>query len=96
MTDVYAEWSLATVEEGMGTKYTEPSNRAIDDVHTVLVVNLFEAYYNDVCLAKSNVFVACTFLQQGMVPVAPTTPSVVITIRALEVFRITSLSAAHV
>lgn len=55
-------------------------------------MNLFAAaYYADISIIEGDVFVASALVRQGLMPVAPHFPTVIITFRALEVFRATQL-----
>ncbi|KAJ7092066.1 hypothetical protein B0H15DRAFT_948248 [Mycena belliarum] len=91
MTDAYVSWDLETAQDGLASVYTQPRDAEVEETNEIFVVDLFSAYYADVPIIKSDVFVASAYVRQGLMPVAPHFPSVVISIRALEVFRTTSL-----
>jgi hypothetical protein len=48
-------------------------------------------YYADVPLLQGEHFVASAYVSQGLMPAAPYSPNVAITIRTLEIFRVTQL-----
>ncbi|KAJ7094752.1 hypothetical protein B0H15DRAFT_798886 [Mycena belliarum] len=91
MTDAYVSWDLETAQDGLASVYTQPRDAEVEETNEIFVVDLFSAYYADIPIIKSDVFVASAYVRQGLMPVAPHFPSVVISIRALEVFRTTSL-----
>ncbi|KAJ7244802.1 hypothetical protein B0H12DRAFT_1073675 [Mycena haematopus] len=86
MVDAYLEWAVDGAERGLGSLYHHPEDTVVEASARVYVVDLF-SYYADAPLVEGDQFVASGLIRQGLVPVAPHLPSVVITLRALEVFR---------
>ncbi|KAJ7073352.1 hypothetical protein B0H15DRAFT_806803 [Mycena belliarum] len=91
MTDVYLVWKLATAEAGLGAAYLPPEDASVEHTQRILVVDNFSAAYDEIPIIQGDLFVASALVRQGLMPVAPYLPSVVITIRALEVYRVTRL-----
>ncbi|KAJ7195403.1 hypothetical protein B0H12DRAFT_1082211 [Mycena haematopus] len=91
MVDAYLKWALDTADSGLGTLYQHPEDKVVETTLRVYVVDMFSAYYAEVPIAADDVLVASAFVRQGLFPVAPHFPSVVITARALEVFRVIQL-----
>ncbi|KAJ7813590.1 hypothetical protein B0H13DRAFT_2382351 [Mycena leptocephala] len=91
MADVYMAWSLDTAEEGMGKLYAHPEDAVVEQTQRVYVVDLFTAYYADILIIVGDQFITSAYVRQGLMPVAPYTPTTVITLRTLEVFHAMSL-----
>ncbi|KAF8178807.1 hypothetical protein K438DRAFT_1977654 [Mycena galopus ATCC 62051] len=87
MTEAYMGWSLAMAEKGLGGSYVQPDNLVIEDTRRVWVVDLFLAYYQDVPIVRGDAFPSGAYIRHGLMPSVPYMASVVITLRALEVFR---------
>ncbi|KAF8128079.1 hypothetical protein K438DRAFT_2000463 [Mycena galopus ATCC 62051] len=87
MTEAYMGWSLAMAEKGLGGSYVQPDNLVVEDTRRVWVVDLFLAYYQDVPIVRGDVFPSSAYIRHGLMPSVPYMASVVITLRALEVFR---------
>ncbi|KAJ6528195.1 hypothetical protein B0H19DRAFT_1083718 [Mycena capillaripes] len=86
MTDVYMDWAVNTAGEGLGSLYAHPLDAVIEETRKILVVDVF-SYYADVPIIEGDLFVASAYVHQGLMPVAPHLPTVVITVRTLETFR---------
>ncbi|KAJ7915783.1 hypothetical protein B0H13DRAFT_2231808 [Mycena leptocephala] len=91
MVDAYMAWSLDTAEEGMGKLYSHPDDAVVEQTQRVYVVDLFTAYYADVPIVSGDQYITSAYVRQGLMPVAPYTPTAVITLRTLEIFRAASL-----
>ncbi|KAF8144404.1 hypothetical protein K438DRAFT_1992863 [Mycena galopus ATCC 62051] len=87
MTNAYMSWSLAMSEKGLGGEYEQPEHLVTQDKEQVWVVDLFSAYATDVPIVKGDVFLTSAYIRQGLMPTTPYDPNVLITVRALEVFR---------
>ncbi|KAF8179785.1 hypothetical protein K438DRAFT_1977146 [Mycena galopus ATCC 62051] len=87
MTEAYMGWSLAMAEKGLGGGYVQPDDLVVEDTRRVWVVDLFSAYYQDVPIVRGDAFPSCTYIRHGLMPSVPYMASVVITLRALKVFR---------
>ncbi|KAJ7855762.1 hypothetical protein B0H14DRAFT_3448862 [Mycena olivaceomarginata] len=84
-------WSLASAEEGLGKLYTQPEDIVVEEHTSIYVVDLFSAYYADVPLVQGEHDVASAYVGQGLMPAAPYSPNVTITIRTLEIFWVMQL-----
>ncbi|KAJ6614479.1 hypothetical protein B0H10DRAFT_2221215 [Mycena sp. CBHHK59/15] len=91
MADSYVDWGAATAEDGLGATYTQPEGAVVEETRNVLVVCFLAAYYQDVPIIRGDHLVASAFVRQGLMPVAPHVPTVVITVHALEVYRVAHL-----
>ncbi|KAJ7041670.1 hypothetical protein C8F04DRAFT_1252601 [Mycena alexandri] len=86
MVEAYLAWSLDTAEHGLTELFTHPGDAAVD-MQRVYVVDLFTAYFAEVPITQADEYVASAYVRQGLTPAAAVFPSVVITVRVLEVFR---------
>ncbi|KAF8132147.1 hypothetical protein K438DRAFT_1694684, partial [Mycena galopus ATCC 62051] len=91
MVDQYMQWSLATAEEGFGRLYEQPEDAVVQDTHRIYVVDLFSASYAEVGIVQGDRNLAAAYIRHGLVPATPHLTNVAITIRSLEVFRVTQL-----
>ncbi|KAF7347990.1 hypothetical protein MSAN_01751100 [Mycena sanguinolenta] len=91
MTDAYIEWSLSVAERGLGCDYALPAEAVVQDSRRVLVVDIFTAVQQDLHLIRGDGFVASACIRQGWMPVSPYFPTVMITIRVLEIYRVSHL-----
>ncbi|KAF8209728.1 hypothetical protein K438DRAFT_1959963 [Mycena galopus ATCC 62051] len=87
MTTAYMGWSSAMSEKGLGGEYEQPEDLVMQDKEQVWVVDLFSAYAKDVPIVKGDEFLTSAYIRQGFMPTTPYDPNVLITVRALEVFR---------
>ncbi|KAJ7869704.1 hypothetical protein B0H14DRAFT_2571643 [Mycena olivaceomarginata] len=87
MTDAYVDWDLAMADKGLGGSYTQPEDSVEEDRHPMWVVDLFGAYLQAVPIIAGDAFIASAFVRNGLMPCSPHEPSVVVTVRVLEVFR---------
>ncbi|KAJ7310676.1 hypothetical protein DFH08DRAFT_1046440 [Mycena albidolilacea] len=86
ITNAYMDWSLTMADKGLGGDYTQLEGSVEEEKHPVWVVDLFSAYYQDVPIVDADVFIALVFVQNGLMPCSPHEPSVVMTMRVVEVF----------
>ncbi|KAJ7705953.1 hypothetical protein B0H16DRAFT_1746965 [Mycena metata] len=86
MVDAYLAWSLDTAEHGLSKLFTHTEDAAVE-TRRVYAVDLFTAYFTEVPITATDNFVASAYVRQGLMPAAAVFPSVVITVRVLEVFR---------
>ncbi|KAJ7358006.1 hypothetical protein DFH08DRAFT_801867 [Mycena albidolilacea] len=91
MTDAYMSWSVAMLEEGVSGEYVQPESSMVEDMQRVLVVDLFKASYKDVLIMRGDVFMASTYVHQGLMPSTPLHPTAVVTVHTLELFRMMQL-----
>ncbi|KAJ7033780.1 hypothetical protein C8F04DRAFT_1183753 [Mycena alexandri] len=86
MVEAYLAWSLDTAEHGLTKLFTHAEDAAVE-TRRIYVVDLFTAYFADVPITSADQYVASAYVRQGLMPAAAVFPSVVITVRVLEVFR---------
>ncbi|KAK7046968.1 hypothetical protein R3P38DRAFT_2507024 [Favolaschia claudopus] len=92
MTDAYLEWSLANPGPGFASSSsTEVDSAEWEEARRVMVVDMFSASHQMLPLLRSDAYVASACVREGWMPSSPYFPSVVITLRALEVYRVTRL-----
>ncbi|KAF8147971.1 hypothetical protein K438DRAFT_1779830 [Mycena galopus ATCC 62051] len=96
MVDQYMQWSLAMAEDGFGRLYEQagpeqPEDAVVQDTHRIYVVDLFSASYVEVGIVQGDRNLAAAYICHGLVPTTPQLTTVAITIRSLEVFRVTQL-----
>ncbi|KAJ7898283.1 hypothetical protein B0H14DRAFT_2557314 [Mycena olivaceomarginata] len=94
MANAYMTWDLGMSEKDLGDEYTLLEGAVIEETRQVMVVDLF-ARWREVPIAEGDVFVASTYVRQGLMPSTPHHASVVITVRALELFRLFQLRCPH-
>ncbi|KAJ7866709.1 hypothetical protein B0H13DRAFT_2236793 [Mycena leptocephala] len=91
MSDAYLQWSLESGDDGLAHRYEPPADAVVQERRKVLVVDMFSATHEELVLIAGDQYVSSGCVRQGWVPVAAYFPTVVVTIRALEVFRVMSL-----
>ncbi|KAJ7817185.1 hypothetical protein B0H14DRAFT_3474817 [Mycena olivaceomarginata] len=91
MADAYMAWDLGMSEKDLGDKYALLEGVVIEETRQVMVVDLFAARWREVPIAEGDVFVASAYVHQGLMPSTPHHASVVITVHALELFRLLQL-----
>ncbi|KAJ7738682.1 hypothetical protein DFH07DRAFT_870478 [Mycena maculata] len=93
MTDAYLALSLATADtgEGLPSAVKSPEDVEVQENLMVLVVDMFSATRQSLALIHGDSYVASACVRQGWMPSAPSIPTVVITIRVLEVYRVADL-----
>ncbi|KAJ7840355.1 hypothetical protein B0H13DRAFT_2366292 [Mycena leptocephala] len=91
MSDAYLQWSLESGNNGLAYRYEPPADAVVQEKRKVLVVDMFSATHEELVLIAGDQYVSSGCVHQGWVPVAAYFPTVVVTIRALEVFRVVSL-----
>ncbi|KAJ7853837.1 hypothetical protein B0H14DRAFT_3653218 [Mycena olivaceomarginata] len=92
MADSYMDFGVAVAEEdGLPLSCAVPAPEEVQEVRDVLVVDMFSTTHEDLCLVAGDVSVAFACVHRGWMPVSPFIPTAVITIRALEVYRVARL-----
>ncbi|KAK7028351.1 hypothetical protein R3P38DRAFT_3314844 [Favolaschia claudopus] len=92
MADTYMDWSVEIGEEdGLASTYRLPEGTRVQGIRKVVVVDIFAASREDLHFVAGDALEACSCIRQGWIPSSPTTPTAVVTIRALEIFRVTRL-----
>ncbi|KAJ7625221.1 hypothetical protein B0H17DRAFT_1340330 [Mycena rosella] len=91
ITDAYMDWSLKSKDQGMGAMLQADPDEMVLNHLPLVVIDVFSAYEAEVPMFARDKFVASGLMNLGLVPCSPYGPTVAITIRALEIFRVTSL-----
>ncbi|KAJ7796922.1 hypothetical protein B0H14DRAFT_3157767 [Mycena olivaceomarginata] len=91
MADAYLEFSLAIADEGLMASPRVPENADVQETRDLLVVDMFSASHEDLKMIGADAYIASACVRQGWMPCAAYFPTVVITIRALEVYRVARL-----
>ncbi|KAJ7809272.1 hypothetical protein B0H14DRAFT_2867397 [Mycena olivaceomarginata] len=91
MTNAYVDWSLAMADKGLGGDYAQLEGSVEEDRQSVWVVDLFSAYCQDVPIVTGDAFIASAFVRNRLMLCSPHEPSVVMTVRVLEVFHVLQL-----
>ncbi|KAF8179539.1 hypothetical protein K438DRAFT_1768902 [Mycena galopus ATCC 62051] len=86
MVDAYMSWCA---EADLGPS-REGTPAMVEEIE-ITVVDLYESSKRDVELNAGGAGVAAALIKQGLVPCAPTKPSVAITTRVLELYRTTHI-----
>ncbi|KAJ7824252.1 hypothetical protein B0H14DRAFT_3469498 [Mycena olivaceomarginata] len=85
MADAYVTWDLGMSEKDLGDEYTLPEGSVIEETRKLRCGTA--ARWREVPIAQGDAFVASAYVRQGLMPSTPHHASVVITVRALELFR---------
>ncbi|KAJ7204522.1 hypothetical protein C8J57DRAFT_1542249 [Mycena rebaudengoi] len=88
MLKAYMAW-CAKGDGVPGPQAREGSPPAMEEVYELTVVDLYECYTQDVMLEPTAGGIAPSLILQGLMPCAPWTPTVAISTRVLELFRVT-------
>ncbi|KAJ7777819.1 hypothetical protein DFH07DRAFT_950870 [Mycena maculata] len=91
MANAYLAFSLTATEGPLPYMSKTPEGAVLEETRDVLVVDMFSASQQDLGLIHGDRGVASACVRHGWMPVAPYFPTVVITIRALEIFRVMRL-----
>ncbi|KAF7337160.1 hypothetical protein MVEN_02154000 [Mycena venus] len=92
MTDAYLDFGVAVAEEDGIPAYSEvPGAAGVQETRKIFVVDVFSACHKELRLVAGDAYIASACVRWGWMPVSPWTPTAVITIRALEMYRITHL-----
>ncbi|KAJ7726036.1 hypothetical protein DFH07DRAFT_970647 [Mycena maculata] len=91
MADAFLKYSLDSGNAGLDYLYELPGDAVVQETREVLVVDMFAATYKHLSLIAGDEYISTACLRQGWMPVSAYYPTVVITVRALEVFRVTNL-----
>ncbi|KAF7359988.1 hypothetical protein MVEN_00725800 [Mycena venus] len=86
----YLDFSLRTKGGNLAVLDGHPDEMAINH-YPLIVVDLFSAYQAEIPMFDRDEFVASGLVNLGLFPCSPYDPTVAITTRALEVFRVTRL-----
>ncbi|KAJ7872565.1 hypothetical protein B0H13DRAFT_2349438 [Mycena leptocephala] len=89
MSDAYLQWSLESGDDGLAHRYEPPRTQWCKRDAKFLWWTC--ATHEELVLIAGDQYVSSGCVRQGWVPVAAYFPTVVVTIRALEVFRVMSL-----
>ncbi|KAJ6550722.1 hypothetical protein B0H10DRAFT_2242599 [Mycena sp. CBHHK59/15] len=92
MADAYMELALKIDGIlGLAASYPPAEGVEVQQRIPVDVIDIFSCSQQDLCIVDGDVRVASACVRRGWIPVSPWIPNTVITIRALEVFRVARL-----
>ncbi|PPQ80089.1 hypothetical protein CVT24_006543 [Panaeolus cyanescens] len=91
MIDAYLDWSLKQGDKGLGNETTPTYDEEPESHMTVKKVDTYISTTCEIPLYPSLPSVAASFVRQGLIPCAPTAPSLAISVRVLELFRASSM-----
>ncbi|KAH7904826.1 hypothetical protein BJ138DRAFT_1119044 [Hygrophoropsis aurantiaca] len=102
LTDGYLNWSLNRSKAGKKSFFEEfrrDENDVINDANSgqwpIKVIDVICAEAVTIKIIPSDVFIASALTRQGLIPCSPISPTVAITIDALEVYRVARLRSPH-
>ncbi|KAG0708391.1 hypothetical protein DFH29DRAFT_1045059 [Suillus ampliporus] len=102
ITEAYLEWSLQRVRSGTRPGFFhQMAKDALTEVGadsgswTATIVDLFCAEKVTLTLKATDSFIASALVRQGVIPCSPISPSVAVTVDALEFYRIAHLRDPH-
>ncbi|KAG2149247.1 hypothetical protein DEU56DRAFT_729669 [Suillus clintonianus] len=102
ITEAYLEWSLQRVRSGTRPGFFhQMAKDALTEVGadsgswTATIVDLFCAEKVTLTLKATDSFIASALVRQGVIPCSPISPSVAVTVDALEFYRIAHLRDLH-
>ncbi|KAJ6590434.1 hypothetical protein DFH09DRAFT_1306980 [Mycena vulgaris] len=92
LADAYLELGVDVAKgEGLAASYDVPVDAEVQEEREILVVDVFSTSHQDLRLVRGDACIASACVRRGWIPVSPWTPTVIITIRALEVYRVAHL-----
>ncbi|KAF7344239.1 hypothetical protein MVEN_01715100 [Mycena venus] len=86
MADAYLAFSLAIADDGLVASPRIPENTSVQETRKLLVVDMFSASHQGLKMIGSDAYIALACVRSGWMPCVAYFPTVVITIRALEVY----------
>ncbi|KAG0694180.1 hypothetical protein DFH29DRAFT_1083929 [Suillus ampliporus] len=102
ITEAYLEWSLQRVQSGTRPGFFhQMAKDALTEVGadsgswTATIVDLFCAEKVTLTLKATDSFIASALVRQGVIPCSPISPSVAVTVDALEFYQIAHLRDPH-
>ncbi|KAJ6571906.1 hypothetical protein B0H19DRAFT_1255832 [Mycena capillaripes] len=91
MTDTYLGWDLAVGDGGLDYVYKVLQDAVVEERCSVHVEDVFSVADRELVLLVGDPYMAAACVHHGWMPVSPYMPSVVITLCALEVYRVAHL-----
>ncbi|KAJ6501846.1 hypothetical protein DFH09DRAFT_1102393 [Mycena vulgaris] len=91
MADAYVQWQLSVSEGGLATEYELPEGSVVEETRSIVVVDMFSCRDSQIEIIRGDAYVSAAFVRQGLMPISPYFPSVAISIRTLEVYRVAHL-----
>ncbi|KAJ7645339.1 hypothetical protein B0H17DRAFT_1216045 [Mycena rosella] len=90
MTDAYIKWdaTYGSFKEGLPEC---PEEDEIEKEYKLQVIDVFGTHTVYVPTVKSDEFTTSCLVRQGLIPCAPWTPTLAVSVRVLELFRVTRL-----
>ncbi|KAJ7351528.1 hypothetical protein DFH08DRAFT_957837 [Mycena albidolilacea] len=92
MADVYVELGVAVMEGGgLAATYNIAADAEIQESRDITVIDVFSNSHQPLQLIRGDAYIASACVCRGWMPASTWNPTVIITIRALEVYRIAHL-----
>ncbi|KAJ7092254.1 hypothetical protein C8R44DRAFT_891296 [Mycena epipterygia] len=91
IADAYLAWDLGSSSKGLGTLVDPSADAMVQGVLPTMVVDLFSARIVDIPLLAGDAFVASGLVNLGYFPCSADFPTVVLTTRVLEIYRVARL-----
>ncbi|KAJ7068934.1 hypothetical protein B0H15DRAFT_958046 [Mycena belliarum] len=92
ITDAYLDWSVRSRDGGgMDAHFESHPDEMVLNHLPLMVIDIFSASPAQIPMFARDHFVASGLVNLGLIPCSPFSPTVAITVRALEVFRVTRL-----
>ncbi|KAJ6522597.1 hypothetical protein B0H19DRAFT_1224037 [Mycena capillaripes] len=92
MADAYLELGVAIAEgDGLAALYEVGHDAGVQETQDMLVIDVFSTSHQGLHLVRGDTYIASACVRRGWIPVSPWSPTVVITVRALEVYRMAHL-----
>ncbi|KAH7908461.1 hypothetical protein BJ138DRAFT_1115822 [Hygrophoropsis aurantiaca] len=102
LTNAYLAWSRnrsIKQSQGIFNELQSEQDNLPNDINTVKwpikVVDMMCAENMSVCILPSDTFISSALVRRGIVPCSPISPTVAITIDALELYRVAHLRSPH-
>ncbi|KAJ6605926.1 hypothetical protein B0H10DRAFT_2310689 [Mycena sp. CBHHK59/15] len=94
MVEAYQVWSYNQGNEGLDTVGADYSGCPVDSViENFRIIDTYSTYVTQVEILQVDINIPAALIRQGIIPCAPKKPTVGITTRALEMFRVLHLRA---
>ncbi|KAJ7813209.1 hypothetical protein B0H14DRAFT_3150031 [Mycena olivaceomarginata] len=91
IASAYMDWDLASSKEGLGTPLPPREDAMVQSTLSLIVVHIISTYRAEIPMLAGDAFITSGLVQRGFFPCSPSEPSIVITTRTLEIFRVATL-----
>ncbi|KAJ7439623.1 hypothetical protein B0H11DRAFT_1751794 [Mycena galericulata] len=93
ITDAYMKW--ASTNGGLDKSWDGLTDGEVDSHFGIRIVDLFDSISVAAPMLKTDKWIASGLVRQGLMPCSPFAPTVAISIRCLELFRVAHLRAPN-